>query len=189
MRTHSRLTKLYLGASLLVISGFGSILAGNILGSANNNTVEFGAGQYFIKSCNSWIGLNLIPGTTGSDGAPAGMSPLIGVELSGLDSKKCGSTRLTIRSESKVQKAIPLVHTDGQDSLCSHGTCAQGQRVSDSFSLDINAQGEVTLEGQDQNRSLSYDSKQKVYVIQFLKPAAIAAEVQNFIIQSEDLRN
>ena len=89
MQNHaSRYVKMYIGAGLLVLTSVGSILAGNILGSGKANTVEFGAGQYYLESCNSWLSLNLISGATGSFGAPAGMSPLIGVELFGLNSSK-----------------------------------------------------------------------------------------------------
>lgn len=188
MRTRSSNIKLYLGAAILLLTGTGTIFAGNILGSGNNNTVEFGAGQYFVQSCNSWISLNLIPGETGTYGAPAGYSPLLGIEVNGLDTLKCGNTRLTIKSESKSNSKIPIVHTDGGDELCLHGQCPAQSSETNAITLDVATSGAVTLEGQDVNRKLNFVKTAKSYQILFLKPAALASDVQNFIIQSENLK-
>lgn len=187
MRTSSRFIKLYLGAAILLLTGVGSIFAGNILGSSGKNTVEFGAGQYFIKSCNSWIALNLVPGETGTYGAPPGYSPLLGVDISGLNPAKCGNTRLTIKSESKSNHTIPIVHSDGGEELCLHGSCPNSTVATNAFSLDIDSAGAVTMEKQDQNRAATFDTTTKVVHVRFLKPAALASDVQNFIIQSENL--
>jgi hypothetical protein len=183
----SRLTNLYVGVLLLVLVGVGSVYSGNILGSNPNSRVEFGAGQYFLKSCNAWISLNLLEGATGTHGAPAGFSPLTGVEISGLNSTKCAGTRLLVSSESKSGEQIPLLHTDGLDSMCTIGGCPSGMTAEDSFSLTISQSGEVTLDNQDQSRSLLYDRKNNLYQVLFTHPASLASQVQDFIIQSESL--
>ena len=182
----SPLPKLYLGVFLLLMVGVGSVYSGNILGSSPNNRVEFGAGQYFLKSCNAWISLNLLEGATGTQGAPAGFSPLTGVEISGLNPAKCAGTKLLVTSQSQAGENIPLFHTDGLDSICNIGGCPAGMAAEDSFSLSITPTGTVTLDNQDQSRSLFYDRKNNLYQVLFTHPASLASQAQNFIIQSEN---
>lgn len=185
-RAPAKLTKLYLGAAILVLTGTSSILAGNILASPSK-IVEFGAGEYLIKSCNTWLTLNIIPGVTGTKGAPPGFSPLEALEIRGIDTSKCRGTRLTIKSESKSEYSLPLLRSDSESTLCSQGQCGAGSHVSDSFAIDITQNGLVQLEGQDQYKSLQFDSTANAYFVHFARPAALAAEAQNFIIQSQDL--
>ena len=78
-----------MGAAVIVLASLGSSLASNVAIGDGDGTTEFGQGEFTVKVCDSWIQLNLISGTTGQYGAPAGLSALTGITIQGLDASKC----------------------------------------------------------------------------------------------------
>ena len=180
------LIKLYLGAAVILATSMGSILAGNILASKTKN-IEFGAGQYFLKSCNTWININIISGETGSYGAPAGLSPLTGVEVTGINTAKCLGTHLTVKAQAKDGQFLPLLRTEPVSYICPDNFCADPSKVEDSFGLAIGTNGQITLDNQDQYRHLDIQRSNGTIKILFTYPAILASEAQNFLFQSTDL--
>jgi hypothetical protein len=100
--------KLYLGASILLFSGFGSILAANIIITSPGKTHEFGQGEYQISACDSWVTLDLIEGATGESGAPGGLSPLNGISIQGLDTNRCVNTEIELAIRDSRGMAYPF---------------------------------------------------------------------------------
>jgi hypothetical protein len=78
------------------------------------------------------------------------------------------------------------MRTDHQNKLCQHAACVADPQVADGFAINIDSTGQVALENQDQFRSLEFDATNNSYIVHFLQPASLAADAQNFIIQSED---
>ena len=115
------------------------------------------------------------------------MSPLIGVELFGLNSSKCHDTHLTVSSQDKNGQNQPIFRTENVESICEEGFCPTNSHTADQISLSIDKSGNVTLDSEDEYRSLQYDRKSNKYRISFGKPAILASQAQNFIIQSTDL--
>jgi len=162
--------------AVMIVFGFASI--GSVLAANNSISMpqisEFGQGVYEIKACDSWVKLDLIPGETGTYGAPAGISPLIGLNVSGLDTKACAGTKLTFKARDAGSAELPLYVSSGSRELSS-------------IVLQISNNSSVSLESSDKYRSLSYSSTTGIYKISFLNPASNAAEVDRLTIESTAL--
>jgi hypothetical protein len=167
-----------LGVRKAVMIAFGFASIGSVLAANNSISMpqisEFGQGVYEIKACDSWVKLDLIPGETGTYGAPAGISPLIGLNISGLDTKACAGTKLTFKARDTGSAELPLYVSSGSKELSS-------------VVLQVLNNSSVSLESSDKYRSLSYSSTTGIYKISFLNPASNAAEVDRLTIESTSL--
>ena len=172
------------GASIILIASLGSVLAANIAIGNSSNATEFGQGEFTLKACDSWIQLDLISGATGRNGAPEGYSALTGITIQGLDASQCKSTQFTIQAIDESMSPMPLYRTDGKTSLCSTTPCKIGTSAESDLVVQVNSSGVVTLSGSDQFHSLSFEDTHGIYSIQFARPAQLAADITDLIIQS-----
>lgn len=154
----------------LTLASLGSVLASSISINTSKN-LEFGQGVFLIKACDSWVTLNLIAGATGTYGAPAGVSPLTGLTLSGLNTKTCAGIQFTLKAKDSNSADLPLY------------TAKKSAKVS-SVILKVAADSSVALDFTDQYRTLTYSSTTGIYTISFTNPASTAPEVAQLTIES-----
>jgi hypothetical protein len=154
----------------LVIASIGSVLASSISINTSKN-LEFGQGVFLIKACDSWVTLNLIAGATGTYGAPAGISPLTGLSLSGLNTKACAGIQFTLKAKDVNSADLPLY-------------LAKKSAKVYSVILKVATDSSVALDTTDQYRTLSYSSTTGIYTISFTNPASTAPEVAQLTIES-----
>ena len=176
-----------MGAAVIVLASLGSSLASNVAIGDGDGTTEFGQGEFTVKVCDSWIQLNLISGTTGQYGAPAGLSALTGITIQGLDASKCKSTRFTIQAIDQSLNPLPIYRTDGQSNLCSSIPCQIGVNSESQLIFQVSSSGVVALTNPNQYRTMSFDDTFGIYEITFSKPAQLARDITNLTIQSSAL--
>ena len=173
-----------MGGAVIVLASLGSSLASNVAIGDGDGTTEFGQGEFTLKVCDSWIQLNLISGTTGQYGAPAGLSALTGITIQGLDASKCKSTRFTIQAIDQSLNPLPIYRTDGQSKLCSESSCQLGVNSESKLIFQVSSTGVVALTNPNQYRTMSFDDTLGIYKITFAKPAQLARDITNLTIQS-----
>ena len=154
----------------LTLASVGSVLASSMTINASQN-LEFGQGVFLIKACDSWVTLNLIAGATGTYGAPAGISPLTGLSVSGLNTKACAGIQFTLKAKDVNSADLPLY------------LAKKSAKVS-SVILKVAADSSVALDFTDQYRTLTYSSTTGIYTISFTSPASTAPEVSQLTIES-----
>ena len=176
-----------MGAAVIVLASLGSSLASNVAIGDGDGTTEFGQGEFTVKVCDSWIQLNLISGTTGQYGAPAGLSALTGITIQGLDASKCKSTRFTIQAIDQSLNPLPIYRTDGQSNLCSDTPCQIGVSAESDLVFQVSLAGVVSLNIPDQFHAITFDDTLGIYEITFAKPAQLARDITNLTIQSSSL--
>jgi len=181
----SRAIKLYLGASILIFTGFGSILAANIIITSPGQTHEFGRGEYQIRACDTWVSIDLIEGATGESGAPEGFSPLNGISIQGLDTNRCANTQFQLAILDLRGMAYPLYRTDGYAKMCTESDCSSPQ--TQKLSVKIDALGKVSLVPQDEFHSISYEGQTGTYKVLFRQPGILAKDVSRITIQSQGI--
>jgi hypothetical protein len=186
-KERERTIKLYIGAFILVATGMGSILAANIFISTPSSGQEFGQGEYLIKTCDTWIRLDLQSGATGEAGAPEGFSPLTGISISGLDAKQCAGTSFSVGVIDRYGFDLPLYRTDGQVGMCSDVLCTDTINSFNTFTLNIDAQGTVGLQSTDLFHELAFDQTNGVYTVHFAQPTILARDIARLTIQSSNL--
>jgi hypothetical protein len=162
-----------MGGAVIVLASLGSSLASNVAIGDGDGTTEFGQGEFTLKACDSWIQLNLISGTTGQYGAPAGLSALTGITIQGLDVNQCKSTKFTLQAFDNSARLLPLYRT---------GENSEAQVV-----VTVSASKVVELESPDSYHSLTFDNSLGVYNILFAQPAQLAQDINNLTIQSSPL--
>jgi len=176
-----------MGGAVIVLASLGSSLASNVAIGDGDGTTEFGQGEFTLKACDSWIQLNLISGTTGQYGAPAGLSALTGITIQGLDASQCKSTRFTIEAIDESLNPLPIYRTDGRSKLCSESSCQVGVNSESQLLFQVSSSGVVALTNPNQYRTMSFDDALGIYEITFSKPAQLARDITNLTIQSSAL--
>jgi hypothetical protein len=176
-----------MGGAVIVLASLGSSLASNIAIGDGDGTTEFGQGEFTVKVCDSWIQLNLLSGTTGQYGAPAGLSALTGITIQGLDASQCKSTRFTIQAIDQSLSPLPIYRTDGKSKLCSDTLCQIGVSAESELVFQVSSAGVVALNNPNQYRTISFDDTLGIYEITFAKPAQLARDITNLTIQSSAL--
>jgi len=186
-QTNGRLFKVYLGAVVIFATSVGSVLAAGInIGDPTKGT-EFGQGIYLIKACDDWVKLNLVAGATGSNGAPAGYSALIGITIDGLDTAKCKGIKFTIGARNSSSAVLPLYRTDKNKVLCAEKACVIGKSSEGDFDLSISALQVAALTISDSYHTLSFNSSTGIYTVIFTQPTILATDVSSLIIQSSSI--
>jgi hypothetical protein len=153
-----------------LLASIGSVLAASS-SIMTPTKLEFGQGVFQIKACDSWVTLNLIAGATGTYGAPAGISPLMGMSISGLNTKTCAGVAFTLKAKDANSLDLPLY------------LAKRSAKIS-SVIVKVAADSTVGLDTTDQYRTLSYSSNTGIYTITFTSPASTAPEVAQLTIES-----
>ena len=187
LQSSGRALRALTGAGIILTACLGSALAANIAIGNSENTTEFGQGEFTLKACDSWIQLDLVSGTTGQFGAPSGLSALAGITIQGLDASQCKSTQFTIQAMGDSLNPLPLYRTDRKNTLCSSDPCTIGVSAESDLLVQVSSSGVVTLSGANQYQSMDFDEDSGIYKISFTRPAQLAAEINNLIIQSTDI--
>ena len=177
-----------MGGAVIVLASLGSSLASNVAIGDGDGTTEFGQGEFTLKVCDSWIQLNLLSGTTGQYGAPAGLSALTGITIQGLDASQCKSTRFTIQAIDQSLSPLPIYRTDGESKLCSESSCQIGLNSQSELIFQVSSTGVVALTNPNQYRTIRFDDTLGIYEITFAKPAQLARDITNLTIQSSALQ-
>lgn len=175
---------IFLGALGL---GTSSVLASGISMGGIDQSREFGQGSFVIKVCDNWVRLDLVPGATGTYGAPAGFSPLVGITIDGLDTGNCKSTKFTMGARSSTGSTLPLYRTDKEKQLCVTKACVIGKSAEGDFDLLISAQQIASLTTADKYHTLALNTSTGVFTINFTQPTILATDVSNLTIQSASI--
>ena len=183
----SKSAKLYFGIFILSTVALGSVLASNVFITDPSKKTEFGQGEYQITACDTWVQMNIDTGETGSNGAPAGYSPLTGIQVAGLDTHQCANTSFKITNLDINGQEAPLFRIDNEGSLCSEITCSLGSNAQSYFDVKINSNSEVSLGSSSSATDLRFDQETGIYTILFSHPAILANEVHRLTIQSQKL--
>lgn len=180
-----RIFRAITGAGIILLASLGSVLAANIAIGNSNQPTEFGQGVFSFKACDSWIQMDLVNGATGKNGAPSGLSALIGITIQGLDASKCKSTRFTIRAIDSSNRVLPIFRTDKKSQMCTVSPiCVIGKTAESDLVVDVSSRGSVSLSDSDDYHSMSYSSSAGIYTISFDQPGQLARDIANLTIQS-----
>ena len=173
-----------LGLLIITVTGFSAVLAANISVGNKVHTQEFGQGTYQIKACDSWITMDLLTASTGTLGAPEGLSALTGISIASLDTKTCANTYFTINILDSQGSTLPAYRTDSQGAMCADYVCEQGISSQENLVLRIDGTGKVTLKPDDAFHSVDLEPNTGLYNVRFVQPALLANDVGRLIIQS-----
>lgn len=168
------MTKLIIGLLLTVITGIGSIFAGNFSMGESASALEYGQGVYKISACDDWVRVNLSAGATGEHGAPAGLSALTGIVVSSLDTRACARTEFTISAVDEENNPLALYRT--------------GELVGPAhIKLQIDGEGQLSSSIPSSVYLIDQNPQTADFTITFVNPAILANSVGRLNIQTTSL--
>jgi len=168
------MTKLIIGLLLTILTGIGSILAGNFSMGQSASALEYGQGVYKISACDDWVRVNLSAGATGEHGAPEGLSALTGVVISSLDTRACSGTEFTISAVDEENNPLSMYRT--------------GELVGPAeIKLQIDADGNLTSSIPSSVYLIDHNPLTADFTITFVSPAILANSVGRLNIQTTSL--
>jgi hypothetical protein len=168
------MTKLIIGLLLTILTGIGSIFAGNFSMGQSASALEYGQGVYKISACDDWVRVNLSAGATGEHGAPEGLSALTGVVISSLDTRACSGTEFTISAVDEENNPLSMYRT--------------GELVGPAeIKLQIDADGNLTSSIPSSVYLIDHNPLTADFTITFVSPAILANSVGRLNIQTTSL--
>jgi len=168
------MTKLIIGLLLTILTGIGSIFAGNFSMGQFASALEYGQGVYKISACDDWVRVNLSAGATGEHGAPEGLSALTGVVISSLDTRACSGTEFTISAVDEENNPLSMYRT--------------GELVGPAeIKLQIDADGNLTSSIPSSVYLIDHNPLTADFTITFVSPAILANSVGRLNIQTTSL--
>jgi hypothetical protein len=168
------MTKLIIGLLLTILTGIGSIFAGNFSMGQSVSALEYGQGVYKISACDDWVRVNLSAGATGEHGAPEGLSALTGVVISSLDTRACSGTEFTISAVDEENNPLSMYRT--------------GELVGPAeIKLQIDADGNLTSSIPSSVYLIDHNPLTADFTITFVSPAILANSVGRLNIQTTSL--
>jgi len=168
------MTKLIIGLLLTILTGIGSIFAGNFSMGQSASALEYGQGVYKISACDDWVRVNLSAGATGEHGAPEGLSALTGVVISSLDTRACSGTEFTISAVDEENNPLSMYRT--------------GELVGPAeIKLQIDADGNLTSPIPSSVYLIDHNPLTADFTITFVSPAILANSVGRLNIQTTSL--
>jgi len=168
------MTKLIIGLLLTILTGIGSIFAGNFSMGQSVSALEYGQGVYKISACDDWVRVNLSAGATGEHGAPEGLSALTGVVISSLDTRACSGTEFTISAVDEENNPLSMYRT--------------GELVGPAeIKLQIDADGNLTSSIPSSVYLIDHNPLTADFTITFVSPAILANSVGRLNIQTASL--
>ena len=168
------MTKLIIGLLLTVVTGIGSIFAGNFSMEESASALEYGQGVYKISACDDWVRVNLAAGATGEHGAPEGLSALTGIVVSSLDTRACAGTEFTISAVDEENNPLALYRT--------------GELVGPAdIKLQIDGEGQLSSSIPSSVYLIDQNPQTADFTITFVNPAILANSVGRLNIQTTAL--
>jgi hypothetical protein len=168
------MTKLIIGLLLTVVTGIGSIFAGNFSMEESASALEYGQGVYKISACDDWVRVNLAAGATGEHGAPEGLSALTGIVVSSLDTRACAGTEFTISAVDEENNPLALFRT--------------GELVGPAdIKLQIDGEGQLSSSIPSSVYLIDQNPQTADFTITFVNPAILANSVGRLNIQTTSL--
>jgi hypothetical protein len=168
------MTKLIIGLLLTVVTGIGSIFAGNFSMEESASALEYGQGVYKISACDDWVRVNLAAGATGEHGAPEGLSALTGIVVSSLDTRACAGTEFTISAVDEENNPLALYRT--------------GELVGPAdIKLQIDGEGQLSSSIPSSVYLIDQNPQTADFTITFVNPAILANSVGRLNIQTTSL--
>jgi len=183
-------SKIALGFGILILAFTGLTVAANI--SLNSGRVEFGQGIYQIKSCDQWVGINLVP----SAASYSGQSRVANIQISGLDALRCRGSNFKIQLyPSGVAPAAMKIFTDASGevdrlllSISSDNSKTRANAISfiDGYGRLVTSSTMANGTGYayDGYEYLTYATTNGVYTVAFLRPLATMNTVSSLTVQS-----
>jgi len=166
--------KLIIGLLITIVTGIGSIFAGNFSLGDSASALEYGQGIYQIAACDDWVRVNLAAGATGEHGAPEGLSALTGVVISSLDTRACAGTEFTISAVDQENNPLAMYRTGD---LVGPGE----------IKLQIDAEGNLSSSIPSSVYLIDLNPLTAEYTITFVNPAILANSVGRLNIQTSSL--
>jgi hypothetical protein len=168
------MTKLIIGLLLTVVTGIGSIFAGNFSMEESASALEYGQGVYKISACDDLVRVNLAAGATGEHGAPEGLSALTGIVVSSLDTRACAGTEFTISAVDEENNPLALYRT--------------GELVGPAdIKLQIDGEGQLSSSIPSSVYLIDHNPQTADFTITFVNPAILANSVGRLNIQTTSL--
>jgi hypothetical protein len=168
------MTKLIIGFLLTVVTGIGSIFAGNFSMGESASALEYGQGVYKISACDDWVRVNLAAGATGQHGAPEGLSALTGIVVSSLDTRACSGTEFTISAVDEENNPLAMYRT--------------GELVGPAeIKLQIDGEGHLSSSIPSSVYLIDHNPLTADFTITFVNPAILANSVGRLNIQTTSL--
>ena len=165
------MTKLIIGFLLTVLTGIGSIFAGNFSMGESASALEYGQGVYKISACDDWVRVNLAAGATGQHGAPEGLSALTGIVVSSLDTRACSGTEFTISAVDEENNPLAMYRT--------------GELVGPAeIKLQIDGEGHLSSSIPSSVYLIDHNPLTADFTITFVNPAILANSVGRLNIQT-----
>jgi hypothetical protein len=182
---------LVVGAALLAFAFIGAVLAQTI--SLNtNDRVEFGQGSVTLKACDSFILISLNPsaatfsGTNAAGNAYENASRVLSMQFSGLDTRACAGRNIKVQLYIENSITPMDLYTDTQTASVDNATLV----IDPDKTLD-RATVVTLLNGQGQNigqsdtfQSLTYNSSNAVYTLEFSSPLALVSDVSRISVET-----
>ena len=182
---------LVVGAALLAFAFIGAVLAQTI--SLNtNDRVEFGQGSVTLKACDSFISISLNPSAATFSGTNAAGSPyenasrVLSMQFSGLDTRACAGRNIKVQLYIENSITPMDLYTDTQTASVDNATLV----IDPDKTLDraivvtlLNGLGQ-NIGQSDTFQSLTYNSSNAVYTLEFSAPLALVSDVSRVSVET-----
>lgn len=182
---------LIVGVGLLAFAFVGAALAQTI--SLNtNDRVEFGQGSVTLKACDSFISISLNPSAATFSGVNAAGNPyenasrVKSMQFSGLDTRACAGRSIKVELYIDNSTTPMAIYSDTQTASVDNATL-----VIDPDKTRDRADVITLLNGLGQNigqsdafQSLTYNSSNAVYTLEFSAPLALVSDVSRVSVET-----
>lgn len=182
---------LIVGVGLLAFAFVGAALAQTI--SLNtNDRVEFGQGSVTLKACDSFISISLNPSAATFSGVNAAGNPyenasrVKSMQFSGLDTRACAGRSIKVELYIDNSTTPMAIYSDTQTASVDNATLVidpdKSRDRADVITL-LNGLGQ-NIGQSDTFQSLTYNSSNAVYTLEFSAPLALVSDVSRVSVET-----
>jgi len=182
---------LFVGVGLLAFAFVGAALAQTI--SLNtNDRVEFGQGSVTLKACDSFISISLNPSAATFSGVNAAGNPyenasrVKSMQFSGLDTRACAGRSIKVELYIDNSTTPMAIYSDTQTASVDNATLVidpdKSRDRADVITL-LNGLGQ-NIGQSDTFQSLTYNSSNAVYTLEFFAPLALVSDVSRVSVET-----
>lgn len=182
---------LIVGVGLLAFAFVGAALAQTI--SLNtNDRVEFGQGSVTLKACDSFISISLNPSAATFSGVNAAGNPyenasrVKSMQFSGLDTRACAGRSIKVELYIDNSTTPMAIYSDTQTASVDNATLVidpdKSRDRADVITL-LNGLGQ-NIGQSDAFQSLTYNSSNAVYTLEFSAPLALVSDVSRVSVET-----